>query len=464
MAYKYTIKGIRRFNEQKVIEFTKMLFKDYADALDVLKRYNSPMDDETESFTLLTENASTQGVNVKQRIGGNIIVELPWFASELDVRLCYAFLYAVKKVHRIARIMDEDEKSVNLSDCDAEEQWNLRRKNMKEILNKGERMVLAGANREFHLEPSKYHADKEKDEGISSAFEDFVALQWIGQDVKDVIEEKRHITEDEELSSIRVVNNSDDVFIGNCQYVGMMKKNTCKMVKFENFCQLMDGEDEFGRMDAAQVLLHKMDEERWNKLFDKAEGIVRENFRKTFIMRWNTDISNYKLCEFEEAMDDFEVDGFYYDWSIWDYQKAHIGDRFFMIRTGEGKHGVVMRGTIIGTPYPDEDWSGKGRKVYYIRMSLSHMIHPEKTPLLLTTEKLSNAMPSFNWEEGHSGMLLDDITAMQLDELWQDYVERVHVLVEEQEEDIKSIQCYKEKDKGIYPLMPSLAFSKKKDW
>ena len=67
------------------------------------------------------------------------------------------------------------------------------------------------------------------------------------------------------------------------------------------------------------------------------------------------------------------------------------------------------------------------------------------------------AIPECSW-------MLDDITAMQLDELWQDYVERVHVLVEEQEEDIKSIQCYKEKDKGNFPLMPSLVFMKKKDW
>lgn len=445
MAYKFTIKGIRRFNEQKVIEFSRILFKKYAHALDVLRRYNSPMDDEMESFTLMTENASTQGVNVKQRIGGNIIIELPWFASELDVRLCYSFLNAVKKVHRMARIMDEDEKSVNLSDCDAKEQWNLRRKNMKEVLNKGERMVLAGANREFHLEPSKYHADSEKDEGISSAFEDFIALQWIGQDAKDVIEEKRHIKEDEELSSIRVVDNTYDAFIGACQYVGMMRKNTCKMVKFDDFCQLMNGEDEFERMDAAQALLYKMDEERWNELFDKAEGIVRDSFRKTFIMRWNTDISNYKLCEFEEAMDDFWDEGFYYDWSIWDYQKSHVGDKFFMIRTGGGKRGVVMRGTIIDMPYPDEDWSGKGRKVYYIRMRLSHMIHPDKSPLLLTTDELSKAIPGFNWEEGHSGVILDDTTAMRLDEVWNDYVEKVHQMAGEEDAVPDFNDYYKEK-------------------
>ena len=205
----------------------------------------------------------------------------------------------------------------------------------------------------------------------------------------------RHITDDEELSSIRVVDNTTDVFIGVCRYVGMMKGNTCKMVEFEDFCRLMEGQEEFRLLDDAQALLDKMEDEQWNELFDKANGIIRENFRKTFIMRWNTDISNYKLSEFEDAMEDFFDERFYYDWSIWDYQKAHVGDKFYMIRTGDGKNGVVMRGTIIGQPYPDEDWSGKGRKVYYIRMSLTNMIHPDRSPLLLTTDELTEARLCF---------------------------------------------------------------------
>ena len=443
MIQKFTIKGLRRFNELKVIEQTSKIFKAHAEDMDVTRRYVIPTDMECESFTLMAGNGSTQGVNVKLLIGETVVVELPWFASESDVRLCYAFLNAVMKVYRMARIVGEDEKSVKLTDCDAEEQWSQRHKNMADIINKGERMVLAGVNRDFYLDPSSYQDDAEEADGTSAAFQDFVFLQWTDPERKDVEEEKRHITDEEELSSIRVVDNSEDVFIGACQYVGMMRKNTCKMVRFADFCQLMDGQCEFRRMDAAQAFLDMMDEERWNELFDRAEGIVKENFRKTFIMRWNTDISNYKLCEFEEAMDDFEVDGFYYDWSIWDYQKAHYGDKFYMVRTGNGKHGVVMRGTIIGTPYPDEDWSGKGRKVYYIRMRLSHMIHPDKAPLLLTTEELGQAMPGFNWEEGHSGMILDDSTAMRLEESWQDYVERVHLLAEEEELD--NIQFYMER-------------------
>ena len=427
MANKFTIKGIRRFNEQKVIEKTLMLISKEEDS-DIKRRYNEPTCGEVESYTLMIEGLSTQGITIKQMIGGCVIVELPWLASEADVRLCYAFLNAIKKTHRASRITEEDEKDAKLSDIDAQEVWHQRSHNMKELLHRGEKVVITGVTRDFHLEPSKYYG---KD--VMDAFNDFTSLQWTNLNAVNVREEKRHITDDEELSSIRVVNNTEDVFIGACRYVGMMRGNTCRMIVFEDFCELMKGQEGFQRVDAAQILLGKMEEDVWNNLFDEAQGILRDNFRKTFIMRWNTDISNYKLCEFEEAMDDFADDFFYYDWSIWDYQKVHWGDKFFMIRTGKGRHGVVMRGTIIGMPYPDEDWSGKGRKVYYVRMRLSHMIHPEKALLLLTTEDLGKAMPGFNWEEGHSGVILDDDMAKQLDDLWHDYVEKTHQMAEDEE-------------------------------
>ena len=418
MANKFIIKGIRKFNEQKVIENTLMLINK-GDDNEVKRRYNEPTCGEVESYTLMIEGLSTQGITIKQMIGGCVIVELPWLASEADVRLCYAFLNAIKKTHRASRITEEDEKDAKLSDIDAQEVWHQRSHNMKELLHRGEKVVITGVTRDFHLEPSKYYG---KD--VMDAFNDFTSLQWTNLNAVNVREEKRHITDDEELSSIRVVNNTEDVFIGACRYVGMMRGNTCRMIVFEDFCELMKGQEGFQRVDAAQILLGKMEEDVWNNLFDEAQGILRDNFRKTFIMRWNTDISNYKLCEFEEAMDDFADDFFYYEWSVWDYQKVHWGDKFYMIRTGKGKHGVVMRGTIIGMPYPDEDWSGKGRRVYYVRMRLSHMMHPEKALLLLTTDDLGKAIPEFNWEEGHSGVILGDAMAKQLDALWHDYVEK----------------------------------------
>lgn len=445
MAYKFTIKGIRKFNEEKVVENTLTTYRGVANDPEVKVRYHQETGEEDVSYTIMTENLSTQGINIKHMIGGNIVIELPWLASQMDVRLCYAYLNAIKKVHRGARIMDEEDKGVKLTEADAKEQWHLRCKNLDDIINRGEKLVIAGANRDFHLNPAKYIGRDEATNKIEKAFDDFITVQWTNLEAINIREEKRHITEEEELSTIRVVDNTEDVFIGVCQYVGMMKGNTCKIVKFEDFCHLMEDQEEFQILDDAQVLLDKMNDEQWNELFDRAGGIIRENFRKTFIMRWNTDISNYKLSEFEDAMEDFFEEGFYYDWSIWDHQKAHIGDKFYMIRTGEGANGVVMRGTIIGTPYPDEDWSGKGRKVYYIRMSLSNMIHPERTPLLLTTDELTQAIPDFNWKGGHSGEILSDAQADKLEEVWRDYIERTHAISSEEVVDGNFNDFYKEK-------------------
>ena len=445
MAYKFTIKGIRKFREERVIEKFFDTFKEFEKIEDVKILNHNPVNDETESYTVMTLNVSTQGVNIKHLASKDIIVELPWLASQMDVKLCYAYLNAVKKVYRGARILDEEEKGVKLTETEAKEQWHLRCKNMDDIINRGETTVIAGAIRDFHLNPAQYIGRDEATNRIEDAFADFLNVQWSNLKALNVREEKRHIIEEEELSTIRVVDNTEDVFIGACQYVGMMRTNSCKMVKFEDFCKLMEGQKGFHQLDAAQILLDKMDDELWNKLYEKADGIVKENYRKTFIMRWNTDISNYKLSEFEDAMEDFFDEEFYYDWSIWDYQKAHVGDRFYMIRTGEGANGVVMRGTIIGSPYPDEDWSGKGRKVYYIRMSLTNMIHPDRTPLLLTTEELTEAIPDFNWKEGHSGEILNDTQSAKLEEVWADYIERTHATSSEEVIEGNFNDFYKEK-------------------
>ena len=445
MAYKFTVKGIRKFNEEKVVRAALLSYRGDVDDPEVKIRYHQESGEEKESFTIMTENVSTQGVNIKLMVGGNIIVELPWYASQMDVKLCYAYLNAIKKVHRGARIMDEDDKDVKLTEADAKEQWHLRVKNLDEIINRGEKLVIAGCTRDFHLNPEKYIGRDEPKNRVEDAYGDFMAVQWTNLEATIIMEEKRHIADDEELSSIRVVGNTEDDFVGVCRYVGMMNGNTCKMVKFEDFCHLMEGQEEFRRLDDAQFILERMDGYQWDELFEKAEGIVRENFRKTFIMRWNTDISNYTLSEFEDAMEYFFEDSFYYDWSIWDYQKAHVGDRFYMIRTGEGKNGVVMRGILLSNPYPDEDWSGKGRKVFYIRLSLTNMIHPEKAPLLLTTDELTEAIPDFNWKEGHSGEILSDAQAAELENVWGDYIERTHEIAEEETVEGDFNEFYKEK-------------------
>jgi hypothetical protein len=80
-----------------------------------------------------------------------------------------------------------------------------------------------------------------------------------------------------------------------------------------------------------------------------------------------------------------------------------------------------MSGTISSKPKKDVDWSGKGREVYYAKMDIGTIIHPDNEEIF-TTEKLEEAIPGFDWRGGHSGRILDKISAGKLELLWKAYI------------------------------------------
>ena len=140
---------------------------------------------------------------------------------------------------------------------------------------------------------------------------------------------------------------------------------------------------------------------------------------KVFILEWRPAISSYKMEDFEEELDHF--DDAWFNWSIWDWKEARAGDEFFMIKCGEEPTGIVMHGVFDSLPYKGEDWSGKGRTVYYADLEPDTMIHPDRCRLL-GTDALEAAMPAFQWNGGHSGRVLPPDLAPTLHQMWADYL------------------------------------------
>ena len=60
---------------------------------------------------------------------------------------------------------------------------------------------------------------------------------------------------------------------------------------------------------------------------------------KTFILFWNPAISSYTL---EQVQHDLANWTHVKNWSVWRHKDAHKGDRFFMVRCGEGKTGMLL--------------------------------------------------------------------------------------------------------------------------
>lgn len=144
--------------------------------------------------------------------------------------------------------------------------------------------------------------------------------------------------------------------------------------------------------------------------------------KKVFVLEWNPAFSSYTEAQFAEEYESFDYAVF--NWSIWDWEKAHEGDVFFLIKCGkDGKTGIVQQGVFSSEPWAGEDWSGKGRPTKYIDMDVQYMIDYKKAPIL-TTQELEAAMPEFQWNGGHSGREVPFEYACKLEEMWTEYLEK----------------------------------------
>ena len=140
---------------------------------------------------------------------------------------------------------------------------------------------------------------------------------------------------------------------------------------------------------------------------------------RTFILFWNPETSSFKLDDFQKQI--LLISTNKPKWSVWDYEEACSGDRFFMVRCGEGNTGICMSGYFASDPCKGEGESGDGREVYKVKLEADTAIHPDYRPIL-TTEELTKAIPDFDWTGGHSGILLDDSHAIELEMLWRKFL------------------------------------------
>lgn len=143
-----------------------------------------------------------------------------------------------------------------------------------------------------------------------------------------------------------------------------------------------------------------------------------EDGQRTFILRWNPAISSFKMDRFRKIIPRMQAAGL--NWSVREYEKARMGDRFYMVCHGPRyPKGIVMSGIFTSNPYRDKDWNEEreSTNIWYIDLKPNLMMDP-RHPDLFTSDLLTDAIPGVNWFKGHSGELLSDEDAATLEELW----------------------------------------------
>ncbi len=157
----------------------------------------------------------------------------------------------------------------------------------------------------------------------------------------------------------------------------------------------------------------------WNVVFqvepiDEKGGKLKT---KTYLLRWNPAISSFKLDDYRQASEECP-DGFCFNWSVYEWEEAHLGDRFFMLRTGDDHAGIVFRGVFTSEPYTGDDWAGKGYQRHYMEMNCYDCVPAHQKPSI-DIEVLEHDIPGIDWRRGHSGQLLSDEEAERLEKLWK---------------------------------------------
>lgn len=155
----------------------------------------------------------------------------------------------------------------------------------------------------------------------------------------------------------------------------------------------------------------------------------------TFLLYWNPFFSSYKVerfldeFDFEEERDLLTEDDWGlpedFNWSVAEHGEAHAGDRFFFVRVGrEQPMGMIGAGYFTSEPYEDEDWSGQGRKVFYMDLQFEEIIKPD-SERILSTEALAAAIPEIDWTAGHAGVMVSEEVAEKIEALWKAHIESI---------------------------------------
>lgn len=164
---------------------------------------------------------------------------------------------------------------------------------------------------------------------------------------------------------------------------------------------------------------------------------------KTVILKWNPAFSSYSMEQYLAEMREAREGYFNFNWSVWNHDQIHEGDRFYWVKLGYGQTGIVGMGTISSDPYSGEDWSGKGRQTFYVDLEPQLLLNPDGLPIL-TAFQLDKELPSFDWHKGHSGVVLSDEEAQKLNQLWDEFVQSHAEAFDKANQNDNNVLIYKE--------------------
>ena len=384
-----------------------------------------PDDEEIQRTTMYIKGGSTQGIETILLKTGLFTINLPYLASRTDVALAFTLMREARKLQPGLVIYDGDDKTfADLSEENELDTYYYRLDNMTNIIEKQDAHIgVNGLVHEFHIFPEYIKAqmpDASPQEWTYKAFEDFIDIQWNYGDYENFSRATVGSPDGEEFVA-RILGNNKG-FACVCQKVILYNEKETKIVPIDDFFAATKDNKFIKRLDYAQFVIDKMPDKVWQNFYDSFD-VEPIRSPKTYLLRWNPTISSFKLDDYRDVLSKYPGGFSGMNWSVYEWEKAHKGDHYYMLRTGDDKAGIVFRGVFTSDPYPGEDWAGNGKQRYYMDMDCYDCV-PADVQSPICIEELEKVVPGIDWRRGHSGELLSSEDAERLNELWNNIMEQ----------------------------------------
>lgn len=404
-----------------------------------------------------THLKSLRGIEINQEEGG-YEVRVCSFSSLDDLRLFAKTIQVViDMTGGKAYFEDADDEEVTDPLQQFDEKWaKTQRASSFEVIralstHSGYPIVMYGIFLSFCIGPKLLEAfhiplrGAYRQEDVAELQDYLIDVQWKLADEPDTSTRlaisppsgKEEERQDISLISIKNGKVSQFTYISEAQLLGLMdmddKSREPVFIPFREADKILPG-DLFEPIDDEQYrLTGKLSADTVHEMMERARylqpddlfgkdtfpGEGRDRQQHTVILMWNPAISSVSLKDHRRDIAQMRTADFC--WSVWEYDRARLGDQFYLVKVGEGHTGIVMSGVFISHPFQGEDWSGKGRLTYYAHLRPNVILDPDSAPMV-TTAQLAKAIPSFDWSGGHSGRLLTSDEALRLESLWADYL------------------------------------------
>ena len=384
-----------------------------------------PDEEEIQRTTMYIKGGSTQGIETILLKTGLFTINLPYLASRTDVALAFTLMREARKLRPELVIYDGDDKTfADFSEENELDTYYYRLDNMANIIEKQDAHIgVNGLVHEFHIFPEYIKAqmpNASPQEWTYKAFEDFIDIQWNYGDYENFSRATVGSPDGEEFVA-RILGNNKG-FACVCQKVILYNEKETKIVPIDDFFAATKDNKFIKRLDYAQFVIDKMPDKVWQNFYDSFD-VEPIRSPKTYLLRWNPTISSFKLDDYRDVLSKYPGGFSGMNWSVYEWEKAHKGDHYYMLRTGDDKAGIVFRGVFTSDPYPGEDWAGNGKQRYYMDMDCYDCV-PADVQSPICIEELEKVVPGIDWRRGHSGELLSSEDADRLNELWNNIMEQ----------------------------------------